>query len=380
MSRSRVASVLGFALAASVAACDRAPQGPSVLHGVVEIQEVLVGSKVGGRVAETSAAEGSLLKAGDAIARLEVPELEARRAQAEARVKEGEADLEKARNGPRAEEKAAAQAAVETARARLALLKAGSRPEQVAAAKAELEAAAADLKFAEEDFARNDKLIAEKTISRNEWDIARAARDHARGRHAAAKAGLDLLLAGSRKEDIDAAEAEVRRAEAGEALLQAGTRPEEVAAADARVGGLRAALREIDADLAEAVVRAPEESVLEVLSVRKGDLLAPGAPVARLHRAADLWVKAYVPETELGTVRLGQEAEVTVDSFPGRKFAGKVSWIASQAEFTPRNVQSADERRHQVFAVKVVVADPGGAFRSGMAADVVLGAPPPPAR
>jgi multidrug resistance efflux pump len=371
---------LSLALAAAAAACDRALQGPSALHGVVEIQEVLVGSKVGGRVAETPAAEGALLKAGDVIARFEVPELEARRAQAEARVKAGEADLEKARNGPRTEEKGAARAAVETALARLALLKAGSRPEQVAAASAALETAAADLKFAEEDFARNEKLIMEKTISRTEWDASRALRDGVRGRHAAAKAALDLLLAGSRKEDIDAAEAEVRRSEAGEALLLAGTRAEEVAAADARVRELRAALAEIDAGLAEAVVHAPEDAVLEVLAVRKGDLLPPGAPVARLHRAADLWVKAFVPETELGNVRLGQEAEVTVDTFPGRKFAGKVSWIASQAEFTPRNVQSADERRHQVFAVKIVVADAGGAFKSGMAADVVLGAPPPSTR
>jgi multidrug resistance efflux pump len=114
--------------------------------------------------------------------------------------------------------------------------------------------------------------------------------------------------------------------------------------------------------------------VLEVLSVRKGDVLSPGAPVARLHRASDLWVKVFVPETEIGRVAVGQSAEATVDSFPGRKFAGKVSWIAAQAEFTPRNVQSADERRHQVFAVKVVVADPEGVFKSGMAAEVVLGA------
>ena len=106
--------------------------------------------------------------------------------------------------------------------------------------------------------------------------------------------------------------------------------------------------------------------------MRPGDVLAANAPVARLQRAGDLWVKVFVPETEIGAVTLGQGASVTVDSFPGRRFAGKVSWIASQAEYTPRNVQTADERRHQVFAVKVVVEDPEGVFKSGMAADVVL--------
>jgi HlyD family secretion protein len=110
-----------------------------------------------------------------------------------------------------------------------------------------------------------------------------------------------------------------------------------------------------------------------VLAVRKGDVLPPGAPVARLHRAGDLWIKVFVPETEMGKVAVGQSAEATVDSFPGKRFRGTVSWIAAQAEFTPRNVQSAEERRHQVFAVKVVVADPDGVFKSGMAAEVVLG-------
>ncbi len=161
-------TLLAVALAAIASGCDRGAGTPGTLHGVVEIQEVLVGSKVGGRVAETLAAEGSLLKAGDPIARFEVPEWEARRAQAEARAKAAAAELERARTGPRTEEIAAAVAASEAARARVALLRAGTRPEVIAAAKAELDAAAADLKFAEEEHARNDRLLAEKTISRNE--------------------------------------------------------------------------------------------------------------------------------------------------------------------------------------------------------------------
>ena len=361
-----------LALALAAAACGGGSADPALLHGVVEIQQVHVASKIGGRVAETPAAEGVLLKAGDVIARLDEPELEARRAREEAGLRAAEAMLELARNGPRAEEKASARAAVEAGKARLALMEAGARPEEVAAAKGELETAAADLDFAEKELGRNEKLLAERTVSRTERDAARAERDRARGRRDAARARLDLLLAGSRKEDVAAAAAEVRRLEAGESLLAAGTRREEIAAAEARVGEARAVLRMTDADLAEAVVKAPEDAVLEVLAVRRGDVLAPGAAVARLHRAADLWVKVYVPETRLGEVSLGRAAEVTVDSFPGKRFEGKVSWIASQAEFTPRNVQSAEERRHQVFAVKVVVADPQGSFRSGMAADVRL--------
>jgi multidrug resistance efflux pump len=360
-----------LALAALLAGCGGAA-GPGTLHGVVEIQEVLVASKVGGRVAETPAAEGARLRAGDVVARFEAPESEARRAAAAARLAEARAVHERAVNGPRREERAAAAAAVEAARARLSLLEAGPRKEEIDAAKAELDAAEADLAFQEEDFSRNERLAADRTISRNELDASRSRRDRARGRRDAAKAAADMMVAGTRKEEIDAARAEVRRLEAEAALLEAGTRPEEVAAAAARVAEAEAALRAAEADLAEAVVRAPEDAILEVLAVRKGDVLAPGAPVARLLRAGDLWVKVFVPETELGRVTLGQKAEVTVDSFPDRRFAGTVTWIAAQAEFTPRNVQSADERRHQVFAVKVVVDDPGGVFHSGMAAEVTL--------
>src|SRR5262249_49962808 len=112
--------------------------------------------------------------------------------------------------------------------------------------------------------------------------------------------------------------------------------------------------------------------VVEVLSVRKGDVLTPNQTILRVLRADDLWVKVYVPETELGRVQLGQHVDVTIDSYPNRRFAGTVEQIAAESEFTPRNVQSADERRHQVFGVKVRVANPEGVFKSGMAAEVTL--------
>jgi multidrug resistance efflux pump len=131
-------------------------------------------------------------------------------------------------------------------------------------------------------------------------------------------------------------------------------------------------LREIEANLQEAVVRAPERVLVEVLAVRKGDVVPPNQPILRVLRADDLWVKVYVPETELGRVKLNQPAEVTVDAYPGRVFSGTVFHIAAESEFTPRNVQSVDERRHQVFGIKVRVPDPQGIFKSGMAAEVTL--------
>jgi multidrug resistance efflux pump len=173
-------------------------------------------------------------------------------------------------------------------------------------------------------------------------------------------------------EEIAEAEAEAARARANYELLLAGTRSEEVAAAEARVAELQSRVRELEVNLREAVVRAPEKAVVEVLSVRKGDVVAPNQAVARVLRAEDLWVKVFVPETELGRLRLNQTVTVTVDSYPGKRFQGTVRQVAAISEFTPRNVQSVSERRHQVFAVKVCVADPQGVFKSGMSAEVQL--------
>ena len=106
--------------------------------------------------------------------------------------------------------------------------------------------------------------------------------------------------------------------------------------------------------------------------VRPGDIAAPNQAVALVLRADDLWVKAYISEVNLGQIHLGQKVEVTSDTFPGQRFEGVITYIASASEFTPRNVQTIDERRHQVFGFKVRVTDPHGVFKSGMAADVWL--------
>jgi multidrug resistance efflux pump len=209
-------------------------------------------------------------------------------------------------------------------------------------------------------------------MSRAEYDAFRAAWERVKGRVATARAKLDILEAGSREEEKEEALAQFKQAQANWELLEAGTRSEDKAAAAARVAEARGKLAELDANLAEAVIRAPEAAVVDVLAVRKGDVLPPNGPVARLLRASDVWVRAYVPETQLGKLRLNQQVQVTNDSYLGRRFTGTVIHIPAESEFTPRNVQSADERNHQVFGVKVLVDDPEGVFKAGMAAEVVV--------
>jgi HlyD family secretion protein len=343
------------------------------LPGTVEIQEVRIGSKVGGRVASVSVREGQVVEPGQEIVRFEEPELEAQRDQLRAKLAAAEADLLKARNGPRPEEKDEARAALAAAEARLQRMEAGWREEEKRQARNDAEAAEADFQLWTEEYARVESLAKQgRSVSQSEFDTVRANRDRARGRYQSSKAKLDMMSKGNRPEDIAEAQAERDRMKAKAALLDAGTRAEDIALAEAQVAETRARLNEVETNLREAVVRAPERILIEVLAVRKGDLLPPNQPVARVLRADDLWVKVFVPSTELGKVRLNDAVDVTVDSYPGRRFQGKIEQIASESEFTPRNVQSVDERRHQVFAVKVRVADPEGVFKSGMAAEVSL--------
>jgi membrane fusion protein YbhG len=344
------------------------------LPGTVEIQEIRLGSKLGGRIKSVSVREGQTVKAGDEIARFETPELDAQHEQLKAKVAASQAEADKAEKGPREEEKDEARAAVGVAEAKLQKVERGWREEEKRTAKNELDAADADLVQARSEFARVEKLATETpgTVTKTDLDNARANRDRSYNRWLASQAKYDMLMNGSRPEDIAEATAEVARTKAKLALLVAGTREEDKALARAQLADARARLDENEANRREAIVRAPGSAVIEVLSVRAGDLLPPNATVARILSADDLWVKVFVPETELGKVRLGQKVDVMVDAYPNQTFPGTIDQIANQSEFTPRNVQSADERKHQVFAIKVRVDNRDGIFKSGMAADVLL--------
>ena len=223
------------------------------------------------------------------------------------------------------------------AAALLAELEAGPRKEEIEAAKHDWESLMADLELARADAKRADELFANKTIAETEHDRAASRAKALEQSVAAAKSRYDLLLAG--------------------------TRPERLAQA-------RAQLAEIEAQLQEMRIVAPADSVLEVLSVKAGDVLAPNREVATLLLPQHLWVRVYAPEPWLGHLKLGGEVKVRVDSFPNKEFAGTIEQIARVAEFTPRNVQTLEERIKQVFGVKVRLDNREGLLRAGMSADV----------
>jgi multidrug resistance efflux pump len=225
------------------------------------------------------------------------------------------------------------------AAAQLAEFEAGSRKEEIQAAKHDWEAMGADLEKARVDLRRAEQLFADKTISPTEHDQAVTRVQTLENNVAASKSRYDLLLAG--------------------------TRPERIAQA-------RAQLAESDAQLREMKIAAPSDCVVEVLSVKVGDVLAPNREIATLLLAGHLWVRVYVPEPWLGRIQLGQSVKVRVDSDPNVEFQGTVEQIAREAEFTPRNVQTVGERIKQVFGIKVRLDNHEGKLRAGMAADVTF--------
>jgi HlyD family secretion protein len=346
-----------------------------VLPGIVEIQEVRLGSKLGGRVAKVLVEEGDEVKPGDKLVLFETPELEAQRAQLQAKLAAAEAEYQRAVAGPRVEEKLGGVAAEDSARAHYERLKDGWRKEEKVMAASELEAAQADLVQADKEVQRLGRLIDSGAASKSDYDIAVAARDRFRGHVNQARARVDMYRAGTRKEEIAEAYADWQKAKANREMLDNGTRSEDKLMARARADEIKARLDEIDANLREATVRIPPElgkARVEVIGVRAGDLVPPNQPVIRVLRTADLWVKVYVPETQLGLILINQKVDVQIDTRPGKHFQGVVKHRASISEFTPRNVQSADERRYQVFGVKILIEDPQGIVNAGMAAEVSI--------
>jgi multidrug resistance efflux pump len=347
---------------------ERAPE----YSGTIETREIQIGSKVAGRVSEVLVEEGQIVKAGAPLVRFEAEELKAQREQLEARVAQAEAELSRLERGFRPEEIQQAEAAARQQRALLEAAKEGPREQELKQAHAEYAAAKAEATNADIEFQRISALHATGDLSAQRRDDALARRDATAARAEAARQRLALLQAGTREEDLRAAEQRYRQAQAQADLVRRGSRAEDIAAARARLKEARGRLAEHLTRLEESELRAPANARVEVVSVRPGDLVAPNRHVITLLEPDQLWVRVYVPETELGRVKVGQKATVKVDTFGERTFEGAVQQVSSQAEFLPRNVQTRDDREHQVFGVKVGVPNPEGVLKSGMAATVTL--------
>ncbi len=350
----------------------RASADKLVLSGSIEADEIHVGSKVSGRVEAVLVKEGQEVKQDAPIIRFDRYDLDARRADAVAALAQAEANLQKNLRWSRPEEIAAAKAQAEAAWMNYEMARNGPRKEEIDLARADVAAADSDYQVAKTTVARIAQLVRNGVQSQQEYDNAKAAYDRAVAQREAARQKLDLLLAGTRQEEVDRADRLFKQATANRELVERGARKEDIDSARAQVERARAALQQIDKQVAELEVKAPADAFVEVLQLRPGDLITPGSPIATLVEVDRLWVRVYVPEPELGHVQLGRDVTVIVDTFSGETFNGRIEEIASRGEFTPRNVQTRDERSNQVFAVRVRLDNSARKLRAGMAADVTI--------
>jgi HlyD family secretion protein len=322
-----------IAAGAAVAGCqDEAPAAAMRVSGHVEATEVQVAAEVGGRLVDLRVAEGDRVTAGLLVAQIDVRDVELQIARAQA-------------------ERAAADA-------QLRLLQAGARVEDVRQAQAQLDAASADAaaaaaerRSAETDLERFEALLQANAGSQKQRDDASARLNVARERERAAN------------DRIRAAREVVTR-------LQAGTRREDVEAARARVAVVDAQIAMLEKMRADAAVLAPVTGIVTQTLADAGEMVAPRMPLFIVTDLDHAWANLFVPEPLMPRVTLGQAATVLTDA--GDRIPGKVTFISPQAEFTPRNVQTADERSKLVYRIKVAVDNSGGVLKQGMPVDADL--------
>ncbi len=300
-------------------------ENPDVIRvsGNIEVTAAQVSFKTPGRVVQRLVSEGENVTNDQVVAFLDKTELE--------------------------EEAAMRRSDAQTALAVLAELEAGTRPEEIEQAAAALEFVQAEAERVESEFARQQELFAQKVISSREFEAAQAA--------------------------SSMAFAKVREATARLTLLQKGPREETIRAARSRLEQARQAVALAETRLDYATLRTSLSGIVLAEGIEDGEYVVPGTPVVTIGDLKNVWLRGYINETDLGRVKIGQTVSVVTDTYPGKTYEGRLSFIASQAEFTPKNVQTTKERVKLVYRIKVDLANPNQELKPGMPADADIQAP-----
>lgn len=377
MNRKRAALVLGALALAAAAALYARSRAPAENHrllvsGNIEVTDAEVSFKIPGRVAERRVSEGEAVTAGQVVAVLDSADLAGEVALRRAEVRAAQAGLDELVAGSRPEEVERERAAVRRAQAGLDELLAGSRPQEVAASAAGVEHARAEAERAAAEYERQKRLFEREVTSAREFEGAEAAAKVARAALRSAEERHLLVQEGPRAEQVDQARAALGQARQSLALVVAGPRREAVDQARARLQQAREALALAETRLGYATITAPLSGVVLSENVEAGEYVSPGTPVVTVGDLDHVWLRAYVPETELGRVQVGQGVRVTADTYPGRAYEGRVTFLAPQAEFTPKAVQTQEERVKLVYRIKVEIPNPRQELKPGMPADAEI--------
>ncbi len=301
--------------------------GTLALYGNVDIRQVQLAFNGSERIAQMLVKEGDPVKKGQLLATLDTDRLG------------HNVDLQ--------------QAQVASQQQVVSRLVTGSRPEEISKAQADVEAARIDAENAESTWQRQKELVEQHFVAKQQADNARAAADAAQARYHALQETLKLVQMGPRKEDIAAARA----------MLKANQAAVEVA---------RKAL-------ADASLYAPDNGIIQERILEPGDMASPQRPVYTLALTDPIWVRAYAQESDLGKLKPGMRAEVSTDSFPGKKYRAWIGYISPTAEFTPKSVETKEVRSSLVYQVRIFVCNPQDELRLGMPATVTIPLNEPPA-
>jgi HlyD family secretion protein len=352
-------------------AVKRADQSGQIrVSGNIEATEAQVSFKIAGRVVERRFDEGQMVQRGQVVALLDTSDLQCNVDLRAAEHKAAEAALAALLAGSRQEEIDAAKAALEKAEHALKDLEAGSRPQEINAAKAAVAAAAADMARTQANYTRATSLYQRKTVSAEEYDAAWAVYNVAVERHRQAVEQLALVVEGPRKEQIEEARSAAAQARAQYDLVKAGPRKEDIDQGRARTEQARAALKLAETQLSYATVVSPLSGVVLSKNIEPGEYVAPGTPVVTVGDLVNVWLRAYIEELDQKAVTVDQKARVTIDT--GDTYEGRVSFIASEAEFTPKNVQTQKERVKLVYRIKINIHNPKMELKPGMPADAAI--------
>jgi HlyD family secretion protein len=356
------------------------PENRIVVSGNIELTEVNIAFKTAGKLIERTVDEGDSVKKGQVIARLDRDQLVAQRDRELAGLESAESQLAQAKTSLEwqkdtlagdIEQKSADLASND---ARLAELKNGARPQEKLDAQAAVDSAQSEVDRSKKDWDRAQVLHRDDDIStaqfdqfRNRWESAVAALNSAKERQ-------NLVLAGPRAEVINAQQGQVERMRGALKMAQANSlemkrREQELTTRAAEIARSRASVALIDSQLADTIATSPVDGVVLVKSADPGEILSAGTTVVTIGDIEHPWLRGYIDETDLGKVKLGSKVKVTTDSYKGKVYDGHVSFISSEAEFTPKQIQTQTERVKLVYRIKIELDNSSRELKSNMPAD-----------
>lgn len=360
-----------------------AEEATLLTSGHIETNEVDVSFRLSGHVERLLVDEGYPVKKGELLAELDEETIRARRDQAARHVEVLQAQEASLALSVRIREELSearvrgAEAEVSAASARYESLKTGSRGEEIREAAAARDMARTEWENREREHQRMKSLHERTIISTSAYDTARTLAERSHAAFLAAEERYRLVKAGPRREAVEEGEARLSGSDAALRAVRAEQREVErlkldLAVVRAQIQEARSGLEIAAEDLKHAKVYAPFDGFVTVRETEQGEFVQAGTPVVTVVRLDQVWVRTYVPETRLGKIFLGQKAQVLSDTFPDKRYPGVVTFISPEAEFTPKNVQTREERIKLVYRIKVTLDNPDQELKIGMPVEVLF--------